>query len=104
MDDNNRTGFGITGEYQLVRVNQSVVKEEPAEKAKPEMSEEDLLNAVYDKYYSHWSEEDMLEAIEERRQYRERCTFYKEVLEYMENIREVRDSTSVVGPLYCTGL
>lgn len=47
--------------------------------------------------YSQWSEDEMLSAIEERSQYRESCSFYVEVIEYMENIREARDVSIVVN-------
>ncbi len=100
MDDNNLSGFGISGVYQLERADKVVEKEEP----ETEMSEQDLLNEVYDRYYSHWSEDEMLAAIEERSQYRESCSFNEEVIEYMENIREVRDVAIVVEPLYYTDM
>ncbi len=96
MEDNNLSGFGISGVYQFKRADKGVEKKEPA----TEMPEQDLLNAVYDKYYSKWSEDEMLKAIEEKSQYRERCSFYKEVLEYMENVREVRDVAIVAEPFY----
>ncbi len=81
-------------------VNKVVEKVEP----ETEMSEQDLLEAVYDRYYSQWSEDEMLAAIEERSQYRESCSFYVEVMKYMENIREVRDISIVVEPLYYTDM
>lgn len=96
MDDNNLSGFGISGVFQLERSDKEAKKEEFAS----EMSEQDLHNAVYDRYYSQWSEDEILAAIEERRQYRERCSFYEEVSEYMENVREARDVANVVEPLY----
>lgn len=96
MDDNNLSGFGISGIYQLERADKGVEKEESAS----EMSEQDLHSAVYDKYYSHWSEDEMLAAIEEKSQYRKSCSFYEEVSEYMENVREARDVSNVAEPLY----
>jgi hypothetical protein len=96
MDDKNLSGFGISGIYQLVRATKDEEKEEPAS----EMSELDLFNEIYDRYYSQWSEDEMLAAIEERSHYRENCSFYEDVLEYMENVREVRDVANVVEPLY----
>ncbi len=99
MDDKNLSGFGITGVYPLERADKFKI-----EKAGTELSEQDLQNAVYDRYYSKWSEDSMLAAIEERNQYLERCSFYKEVLEYMENIREVKDIANVAEPLYHTDM
>lgn len=100
MDDNNLSGFGINGVYQLVRADKVREKKEAA----VEISEQDLLNAVYDRYYSQWSEESMLTAIEEKSQYLESCSFYKEVLDYMEKVREVKDIANVVEPLYYTDM
>lgn len=96
MDDKNLSDFGISGIYQLVRATKDEEKEEPAS----EMSELDLFNELYDRYYSQWSEDEMLAAIEERSHYRENCSFYEDVSEYMENVREVRDVANVVEPLY----
>lgn len=94
--DSNLSGFGISGSYQLKRADKDVEKEESTS----EMSEQDFLHAVYDRYYSQWSEDEMLTAIEERSPYRERCSFYKEVSEYMENVREAGDIANVAEPLY----
>ncbi|WP_394522954.1 YARHG domain-containing protein [Lacrimispora sp. JR3] len=77
MRDTNLSGYGISGVYQL---KQS--KENETEK----------------------SESDMLKEIEERKQYREKCSFYSEVEEYLENVREVTDISSLVEPLYYTDM
>jgi hypothetical protein len=69
-----------------------------------EISEEDLFDKVYDKYYSPWSEDEMITAINERNQYRESCSFYNEVVDYMENVREVRDISNMIEPLYYTDM
>jgi hypothetical protein len=100
MDDNNLSGFGISGVYQLEKADIVGRRKEP----KTEMTEQDLQNAVYERYYSHWSEESMLAAIKEKSQYLESCSFYTEVLEYMENVREVKDIAGVVEPLYYTDM
>lgn len=93
---NNLSGFGISGKYKLKRSDKVVEKEE----SESEMSEEDLMNDMYARYYAHWSEAEMLVAIDEKSQYLEKCTFYKEVLEYMENVREIKDIANVVEPLF----
>jgi hypothetical protein len=46
----------------------------------------------------------MIAAIEEKSSYRKKCSFYNQVTEYMENVREVRDISYVVEPLYYTDL
>lgn len=105
----NLSGFGITGIYQLKRVNKVVDEKESEEKeesketketTEQEMSELDLINEVYARYYSHWSEEKMITTIKEKSKYLEKCSFYGEVTEYMENVRGVTDIANVVEPLY----
>lgn len=100
MSDNNSSGFGINGTYKLTRADKALEKIEP----KTEMSEEELQSAVYDRYYSQWSDESMIEAIEEKKQYLNNCSFYNEVVEYMENVREVRDISLVIEPLFYTDM
>lgn len=100
MSDNNSSGFGMKGVYRLVRADKASEKNEP----ETVMSEQELQNAVFNRYYSHWSEDSMLAAIEERKLYLKSCTFYKEVIEYMENVREVKDIGNVVEPLYYTDM
>ncbi len=100
MDENNLSGFGISGIYQLKRSEQEVETEEPAS----EISEEELQQEVYARYYSQWSEDEMLAAIKEKSQYRESCSFYKELSDYMENVRDVKDVAYVVEPLFYTDM
>lgn len=100
MDDKNLSGFGISGAYQLERTDAAVINEEPD----VQTSEQNLSAAIYDKYYSKWSEDEMLTAINERSIYLEDCSFYQEVSEYMETVREVRDISIAVEPLYDTDM
>lgn len=100
MDDNNTSGFGISGVYQLTRTNSASVTEESTS----EMTEQDLLDKVYEKYYSHWPEDKMTAAIAEKSKYRDKCSFYQEVENYMVNEREVKDISSLVEPLYYTDM
>jgi len=90
MKDTNLSGYGFSGIYQL----------EPTKQNKGE----DLFDVMYEKYYASWTESEMQNAIAERKQYRDRCSFYPEVSNYLENVREVRDISSVVEPLYFTDL
>lgn len=67
-------------------------------------TEPDIFDIVYKKYYASWTEREMQNEIAERKQYRDQCSFYPEVSNYLENVREVRDISSVVEPLYFTDL
>lgn len=64
-----------------------------------EMSEDEIRKTVYEKYYETWAEDDMVEAINERSAYYHKSAYYEEVIDYMENVREVRDISNVVEPL-----
>lgn len=81
MKDTNLSGYGFSGVYQL-----------------------EQFDVMYEKYYAPWTESEMQNAIAERKQYRDLCSFYPEVSNYLENVREVRDISSVVEPLYFTDL
>ena len=67
-------------------------------------TEADLFHVIYEKYYAPWTESEMQSEIAKRKQYRDLCSFYPEVSNYLENVREVRDISSVVEPLYFTDL
>lgn len=97
-DTNNRSGFGISGVYELIRT------ENDSEKNDTELSKENIQQRIYDKYYALWSDDELLAAIEERRVYLDHCSFYPEVEGYMEQIREVRDGSNVIEPLYYTDM
>ena len=98
MKDTNLSGYGFSGVYKLERGIQN--KETTANQT----TEPDILDIVYKKYYASWTEREMQNAIAERKQYRDQCSFYPEVSNYLENVREVRDISSVVEPLYFTDL
>lgn len=104
MKDTNLSGYGISGVYQLKQSKENETEKSESETTKNQMSEQKLLNEVHEKYYFQWTESEMLNAIEERKQYREKCSFYSEVEEYLENVREVTDSSSLVEPLYYTDM
>lgn len=98
MKDTNLSGYGFSGVYNLERGIQN--KETTANQT----TEPDIFDIVYKKYYASWTEREMQNAIAERKQYRDQCSFYPEVSNYLENVREVRDISSVVEPLYFTDL
>lgn len=104
MKDTNLSGYGFSGTYQLQRSKQNKEEEKGSERADSQTSEQDLLDAVHEKYYTQWTEDGMQNAIAERKQYRDKCSFYPEVAEFLENVREVRDISSLVEPLYYTDM
>ena len=105
MKDTNLSGYGFSGVYQLQRSKQNKKEDgKNSESIVSHTSESDLFNEMYEKYYAPWTESEMQNAIAERKQYRDQCSFYPEVSNYLENIRGVRDISSVVEPLYFTDL
>lgn len=87
-----------------IETTQSEKTETESETAGNQTSEQELLDAVHDKYYSQWTESEMVQAIEERKQYREKCSFYPDVEVYLEKVREITDISSLVEPLYYTDM
>lgn len=104
MKDTNLSGYGISGVYQLKQSKENETEKSESETTDTQISEQDLLNEVHKKYYSQWTESEMLNEIEERKQYREKCSFYSEVEVYLEHVREVTDISSLVEPLYYTDM
>ncbi len=104
MKDTNLSGYGFSGVYQLQRSKQNKEEEKESKSEDDQTSEQDLLDAVHEKYYSQWTEDGMQNAIAERKQYLDKCSFYPEVEKYLENVREVRDISSLVEPLYYTDM
>ena len=104
MKDTNLSGYGISGVYKLIRAKKSEAKVTTEEIAERETTDQELLDAIHERYYSHWSDSDMMNAINERKQYREKCSFYPEVVKYLETVREVTDISSIVEPLYHTDM
>ncbi len=106
MKDNNLSGYGFSGVYKLERTKRTIEEdgEKSSETTASMTTEPDLFDVMYEKYYAHWTDSEMQNAIAERKRYRDQCSFYPEVSDYLENIREVRDISSVVEPLYFTDL
>ncbi|RKD31740.1 YARHG domain-containing protein [Lacrimispora algidixylanolytica] len=104
MNDTNMSGYGISGSYQLKRSEKNEAKDSENKVLEGPTSEEELLDAVHEKYYSQGTDIEMVNAIEEGKQYREKCSFYPEVAEYLETVREVTDISSLVEPLYYTDM
>lgn len=83
----NGSDYGINGFFELKREKEDV--------------EEDNI-PVYPSYNSSWTEEEMIDAINERNQYYRASAYYSEIVDYWENVREVRDISNVIEPLFET--
>ena len=83
----NGSDYGISGSYVLIR-------------QKEDISENDI--ADNSSYNSSWTEEEIIKAINERSQYYQASAYYSEIIDYWENVREVRDISNVLEPLFET--
>lgn len=98
LSSQNTSGFGISGSYKLIPMNDSMVTSETES-----VSEEiDLQEAALQKYSTDWPESQILKELEKRKPYTDSCSFYPEFLQYMENVREIRDISMYLEPLYST--
>lgn len=119
MSDDNATGFGISGSYDLIPMtdSSSASKKISVPEGAGSISEEtesvsegtesasdvtDSQEAALQKYNSSWQESQVIKEINKRSEYRESCSFYPEFVDYMENVREVRDITMNTDPIYDT--
>ncbi|MDE6221865.1 MAG: YARHG domain-containing protein [Lachnospiraceae bacterium] len=114
LSDENLSGYGISGTYTLTRSSLTQVSD-LQEQTQPlgapdlenqsealEASDMEAQSELPEQYSADWSEEHLLREIGKRGRYREYCSFYSEWLDYMENVREVRDISMYVEPLYAT--
>lgn len=83
----NGSDYAISGSYELIR-------------QKEDISENDI--ADNSSYNSSWTEEEIIKAINERSQYYRASAYYSEIIDYWENVREVRDISNVLEPLFET--
>ena len=79
--------YGISGSFELIR-------------QKEDSAENDI--ADNSSYISSWTEEEIIKAINERSQYYRASAYYSEIIDYWENVREVRDISNVIEPLFET--
>ena len=98
LNDQNTSGFGISGSYKLIPMNDFTVTSETESVS----SEIDLQKETLEKYSTDWQESQILKEIEKRKIYTDNCSFYSEFLQYMENVREVRDISIYLDFLYDT--
>ena len=75
--------YGINGSFELIR-------------QKEDSTENDIADN------SSWTEEEIIKAINERSQYYRASAYYSEIIDYWENVREVRDISNVIEPLFET--
>lgn len=103
MADSNLSGYGISGFYKLIRMKESNIARE-TKKEQDMQSEKEIEQSVYDRYYSKWSEEEIISEIERRKPFLDNCSFYSDVIQYLEDNGEVRDISAIMEPLYYTDL
>lgn len=83
----NGSDYGISGSFELI-------------KQKEDIAENDI--ADNSSYNLSWTEEEIIKAINERSQYYRASAYYSEIIDYWENVREVRDISNVIEPLFET--
>lgn len=82
----NGSDYGINGSFELIREKEDIKDN----------------NVVYPGYNSSWTEEEIINAINERSQYYRTSAYYSEIIDYWENVREVRDISNLIEPLFET--
>lgn len=79
--------YGISGSFELIRPKEDIAENDIADNSS---------------YNSSWTEEEMINAINERSEYYKASAYYSEIIDYWENVREVRDISNVIEPLFET--
>ncbi len=87
MNENNVIGYGISGTYYFIKVDDSA---------------ESSTNNQLCKYNNNWDDSQILAEIDKRAQNRDTCSFYYEYVGYMETVRNVTDISIDCFPLYNT--
>lgn len=95
-------GQGNSGDDVEEQTQQPEVSDMEEQAQQPEVSDKEEQPELPEQYSADWSEERLLEEIGKRSRYREHCSFYSEWVNYMENVREVRDISMYIEPLYAT--
>ncbi len=83
----NGSDYGISGSFELIRPKEDIAENDIADNSS---------------YPSSWTEEEIIKAINERSQYYKASAYYSEIVDYWENVREVRDISNVLEPLFET--
>ena len=94
----NSSDYGISGSVELIRE-----KEDSAENDNDNVEHGNVeYDIVVNSYNSSWTEEEILRAINERNPYYKASAYYSEIIDYWENVREVRDISNRIEPLFET--
>ena len=96
--ESNLSGDGISGVYEMTR------EEESTEPADGELTYAEMLDKFYERHYSGMAPEELEIFINLRADYYRASAYHDEVVNYWENIREVRDVANVLEPLYYTDM
>lgn len=83
----NGSDYSISGSFELIRQKEDVAGNGIADNSN---------------YNSSWTEEEIIRAVNERSQYYKSSAYYSEIIEYWEDVREVRDISNVLEPLFET--
>ncbi len=79
--------YGLSGSFELIRQKEDIAKKGIADHSNDNSS---------------WTEEEITKSINERSQYYKASAYYSEMIEYWEDVREVRDVSNVIEPLFET--
>ncbi len=81
---------------------QEMTSAELSDAVQQEVPLTELTEDTLEQYAADWSEDKLIEEINKRRPYRDNCSYYWEVVDYMENIRGVGDISIYIEPLFYT--
>lgn len=134
MAEDNASGYGISGEYELQRADGAgqagsgsmqgsessqtsgsgqtesgqignVPGQTESSQAGLELTEDELQQLVYERYYMPYIDEEVLiAALAARQDYYDQSSYSGEVQKFLETAREVTDISNRVEPLYHTDL
>lgn len=94
VGETNTSGFGIDRTYILSKEEKSDTNTEYNNGETEQLLQYDV----------NWSEEQVQNEIRKRVIYLNKCSYYDEVLDFLENSREVRDISMYINPLYYTDI
>ena len=130
MASDNTTGFGISGCYELEKIDMSESETTDDsiadEKATDENTtdenttdenttdenitdeyptdDEALQAQIEARYYNKFSEEELVELITEKSLFLQASSYYSEITRYRENVQGIRDVSNVIIPLFYTDM
>lgn len=134
MASDNTSGFGISGSYELEKVDMSPsetadesIKDESqleiADESQSEIAdispsettddgiadentteEEALWEQIDKRYYDRFTEEEMMDMITEKSSFLQASSYYSEITRYREDVQEIRDISNVIVPLFFTDM